>query len=101
MYSSSTSDVSWSASTARTYANNTIYNALPETLRNAVMNTMVTSSYGPSGTGNSITTDKLFFLATHEVWEDTDGDPVVGISYYDTSYNIKLFPSSKISKYNT
>ncbi len=87
MYSSSTSDVSWSASTARTYANNTIYNALPETLRNAVMNTMVTSSYGPSGTENSITTDKLYFLATHEVWEDTDGDPVVGISYYDTSYN--------------
>ena len=78
----------WPASEMRTYLNSDIYNALPEELRNGIINTTVVSSHGnTSGETNFTSIDKLYLLSTHEVWEDVDGDINDGIDYYDTAYN--------------
>ena len=78
----------WPASAMRTYVNTDIYNALPEGLRNAIINTTVVSGHGStSGETNFTSTDKLYLLSTHEVWEDVDGNTSSGIDYYDTAYN--------------
>ena len=71
----------WPASEMRTYVNSDIYNALPEELRNGIINTTVVSGHGNTvGETNFTSTDKLYLLSTHEVWEDDDGN-------YDTAYN--------------
>ena len=69
------------------YSTNGIINLLPSDLRNKIIDTTVISSYGLNDTTNFVTTDKIYLLATHEVWEDVDGDANRGIDCYDTSYN--------------
>ena len=64
-----------------------IVNSLPEVLRNAIIDTTAVSGHGSSDTTNFTTTDKLYLLSTHEVWEDDDGNTSIGIDYYDTAYN--------------
>ena len=78
----------WPASAMRTYVNSDIYNAIPEALRNGIIDTTVVSGHGSTaGETNFTSTDKLYLLSTHEVWEDVDGDPNSGIHKYDTAYN--------------
>ena len=88
MNSTSTNVGGWPASELRTYVNTDIYNALPEVIRNAIVNTTVVSGHGSTtGETNFTSTDKLYLLSTHEVWEDVDGNTSSGIDYYDTAYN--------------
>ena len=90
----------WEYSDMRAYLNSTtyayenidysttgIYSSLPEVLRNAIINTTVVSGHGSSDTTNFTTTDKLYLLSTHEVFEDVDGNTNNGIDRYDTAYN--------------
>ena len=78
----------WPASEMRTYVNTDIYNALPTELKNGIIDTSVVSGHGSnSGETNFISTDKLYLLSTHEVWEDVDGNTSSGQDYYDTAYN--------------
>ena len=78
----------WPASEMRAYVNSDIYNALPEELRNGIINTTLVSGHGnTAGETNFTSTDKLYLLSTHEVWEDVDGNTSSGIDYYDTAYN--------------
>ena len=78
----------WPASSMRTYVNNDIYNALPVVIKNAIIDTTVVSGHGSTtGETNFTSTDKLYLLSTHEVWEDVDGDTSSGIDYRDTAYN--------------
>ena len=77
----------WEYSEMRTYINSDIYNALPIALKNAIINTTVVSGHGSNDTANFTTTDKLYLLSPHEVWEDVDGDISNGIDYYDTAYS--------------
>ena len=76
----------WEYSEMRTYVNSDIYNALPATLKNAIINTTVVSGHGSNDSANFTTTDKLYLLSPHEVWEDVDGNTSGGIDYYDKSY---------------
>ena len=76
----------WEYSELRTYVNSDIYNALPSTLKNAIINTTVVSGHGSNDSANFTTTDKLYLLSPHEVWEDNDGNTSGGIDYYDKSY---------------
>ena len=82
----------WPACEMRAYLNNensstSIINSLPEELRNAIIDTMVVSGYHPSSaTSNYVSTDKLYLLSPHEVWEDV-GTSTLGISALDKSYN--------------
>ena len=78
----------WPASSMRTYVNTDIYNALPVQLQNGIIDTTVVSGHGPTtGETNFTSTDKLYLLSTHEVWEDADDNTSGGIDYYDTAYN--------------
>ena len=78
----------WEKCEMRTYVNNDIYNGLPAELKSGIIDTKVISGrgtyYDPK---NFTTTDKLYLLSTHEVWEDVDGNPSGGIDYDDTGYN--------------
>ena len=60
----------WPASSMRTFVNNDIYNALPADLRNGIINTTTISSYGSSDSANFLSTDKLYLLATAELYEN-------------------------------
>jgi hypothetical protein len=77
----------WPASSMYTYVNNDIYNALPSELKNGIIDTTVVSGYGYYDSSNFTSTDKIYLLSTHEVWEDADGNTSDGIDYYDTAYN--------------
>ena len=68
MNSTSTNVGGWPATELRAYVNNDIYNALPEILRNAIINTTVVSGHGSTaGETNFTSTDKLYLLSTKEV----------------------------------
>ena len=59
----------WKASELRTYINDTIYNALPDELKESIAKTTVVSGHGlTSGEANFTTTDKVYLLSTKEVW---------------------------------
>ena len=60
----------WPASSMHTFVNNDIYNALPNELRNAIMNTTVISSHGKNDAENFTSTDKLYLLAPKEIYTD-------------------------------
>ena len=77
----------WPASEMRTYVNSDIYNALPSELKNGIINTTVVSGHGSRDSANFTSIDKLYLLATHEVWEVDDGDTSSGIDYNDAAYN--------------
>ena len=88
MNSTDTNVGGWPASSMRTYVNTDIYNALPTELKNGIIDTTVVSGHGStSGETNFTSTDKLYLLSTHEVFEDVDGDTSRGPDYYDTAYN--------------
>ena len=77
----------WPASEMRTYVNSDIYNALPTDLKSAIINTTVVSGYGKNDSSNFTSTDKLYLLSPHEVWQDVDGNTSIGIDYNDKAYN--------------
>ncbi|MBR3211289.1 MAG: hypothetical protein IKF71_05090 [Bacilli bacterium] len=92
MNSSNSNAGGWPASAMRTYLNDTndstsIINSIPEPLRSAIIDTYVVSGYGSTEANNFPSTDKLYLLASHEIWEDDDGKPNSGISISDSAYN--------------
>ena len=72
----------WEYSEMRTYVNNDIYNALPTSLKNAIINTTVVSGHGKNDTTNFTTVDKLYLLSTKEVWGKEGTTNVIN---YDTA----------------
>ena len=88
MNSGSTNVGGWPASELRTYVNNDVYNALPTVIKNAIIDTTVVSGHGTTtGETDFTSTDKLYLLSNHEIWEDVDGNINSGPDYYDTIYN--------------
>ena len=85
--STATSAGGWPATELRTYVSSTIYNALPSDLKSKIINTTVVSGYGTRDSSNFTSTDKLYLLSSHEVWEDVDGNINDGINYYDKAYS--------------
>ena len=60
----------WPASSMYTFVNNDIYNALPNDLKSAIIDTTVVSSHGSEDTANFTSTDKLYLLAPKEIYSD-------------------------------
>ena len=75
----------WPVTAMRTLVNNDIYNALPNEIKNAIIDTTVVSGHGPSDTTNFTSTDKLYLLAPGEVWSDWKTSDV---SSYDTAKDL-------------
>ena len=65
--------------------NSVIYNALPEDLKQVIVDTKVISSHGSNDSTNFTSIDKLYLLATKEIWEMTNGTS--NNIYFDTSDN--------------
>ena len=64
--------------------NSVIYNALPEDLKQVIVDTKVISSYGINDSTNFTSIDKLYLLATKEIWgKDGTSNTING----DTSDN--------------
>ena len=81
----------WPASSMYTFVNNDIYNAIPDEIKNAIIDTTVVSGHGKSDTENFTSTDKLYLLSTAEVWSqgssntistDTARDVTRQLDYY-------------------
>ena len=75
----------WEASEMRKYANGAFFNNLPEDLRNVIKATEVVSGHGKSDTANFTSTDKIYLLSAHEVWED--GTSFKDVSSKDTAWD--------------
>ena len=74
----------WPATEMRTYANGDFFNKLPSDLQNVIIDTKVISGHSSKDTNNFTSTDKIYLLSAHEVWEDGTSDQV---STYDTANN--------------
>ena len=85
MNSTKTNVGGWPATAMRTYANGDFYNKLPADLRNVIIDTKVVSGHGStSGETNFPSTDKIYLLSGHEVFEDGTSNQVLK---YDTAAN--------------
>ena len=62
----------WPASQMKTFIDNDIYNSLPDDLKKVIIDTKTISGHGKLDSENHISTDKLYLLATAEVWKDGD-----------------------------
>ncbi len=60
----------WNNAEMNTFINNNIYNALPNELKEIIIDTIVVSSYGKNDTANFTTTNKLYLLAPKEIYTD-------------------------------
>ena len=77
----------WPASAMRTYANGDFLKKLPSDLQDVIIKTNVVSGHGStSGETNFTSTDKIYLLSGHEVWEDASPS-TSSLSARDTAYN--------------
>ena len=66
MNTSNTNTGGWPSTRMRTYVNSTIYNALPTSLKNAIIDTFVVSGHGSGQTTNFTSTDKIYLISSKE-----------------------------------
>ena len=98
----------WPASSMYTFVNNDIYNAIPDEIKNEIIDTTVVSGHGKSDTENFTTTDKLYLLAPGEIYSgwstyqytyDTAKDLTRILDYY-TAQGVTLSNRSGARKKN-
>ena len=88
MNETNTTTGGWPASSMRTFVNNDIYNAMPYSLKNIIIDTTVVSGHGSGDTDNLTSTDKLYLLASKEIFtdwaesDDTVNDLTRKLDYY-------------------
>ena len=91
MNSTGTNEGGWPATYARKLANGVYFNYLPSELQKVIIDTKVVSGHGLSNSnsnradGNWESTDKLYLLSPHEVFEDVTSNDDLKSS--DTAYN--------------
>ena len=87
MNSTETNVGGWPASSMRAFLNDDVYGTASARFKNAIIDTTVVSGHGSTtGETNFVSTDKIYLLSTHEIWEDDDGNPNDGIDKFDTAY---------------
>ena len=74
----------WPATTMRTFVNNDIYNAIPDEIKNVIIDTTVVSGHGRNDTSNFTSTDKLYLLSPAEIWAQGTSNTV----NYDTARDV-------------
>ncbi len=93
----------WPASSMYIFVNNDIYNAIPEEIKNAIIDTTVVSGHGESDTENFTSTDKLYLLAPKEIYtnwsnsNDTAKDLTRTLDYY-TAQGVTISSTSGAKK---
>lgn len=84
MNSTDTNKGGWPGSELYTYVTNDLYNLFPSDLKNIIIDTIVVSGYGKNDSNNFISTDKLYLLATAEVWAQGSSNTID----YDTARDV-------------
>ena len=70
-----TNEGGWEDSDMRNYVNSTILNSFPSDLKDLIIDTKVVSGYSEEwDSSNFVTTDKLYLLATGEIWENGENN---------------------------
>ena len=102
MNSSQTNVGGWPATEMRTYANGNFFNKLPAELKNVIIDTKVISGHGnTAGETNFTSTDKVYLLSGHEVWEDGTSNQVSsGVTAYDTTRQLDYYANLKATTIN-
>ena len=67
------------------YTSEGICSALPENLRDLIVDSIVVSAYGLEDITNFITTDKLYLFSPKEIWEKSGSS---SIDSYDSAWNL-------------
>ena len=67
-----TNEGGWPNSQMKTFIDKDIYNSLPNELKSIIITTKTISGHGELDSENHISIDKLYLLATAEVWKDGD-----------------------------
>ena len=114
-YEGNTNVGGWPASEMRAYLNDldatsdedgVIYNALPEELRNGIINTYVVSSHGLDDEGtigenkNFVSIDKLYLLSTEEVWAQGSDNTIDYDTSRGTSRQLDYYANNNVSTSN-
>ncbi len=68
MHSTDTNVGGWPVTEMRTYLNNDVYNALPDVIKNAIIDTIVVSGHGLADENNYTSIDKIYLLSGAEIW---------------------------------
>ena len=102
MNSNGTNVGGWPATEMRNYANGDFLNKLPEELRNVIIETKVVSGHGStSGETNFTSTDKIYLLSAHEVWEDGTSNQVsIGVTTYDNTRQLDYYKNIGVTTNN-
>ena len=92
----------WPATTMRTFVNNDIYNAIPDEIKNAIIDTTVVSGHGKSDTENFTSTDKLYLLSTAEVWSQGSSNTISTDTARDNTRQLDYYKNlgTSISNYS-
>ncbi len=102
MNSTDTNVGGWPATAMRTYANGDFYNKLPVELRNVIIDTKVVSGHGSTSRETNFTsTDKIYLLSAHEVWEDGTSNQVSsGVTTYDNTRQLDYYKNKEVTTIN-
>lgn len=81
----------WPASDIYTYVTDTLYNAFPTEIKDAIIDTTVVSGHGPGVTTNFTSRDKIYLLAPNEIYGSWDNpyDSAKDLTRQLEYYNIK------------
>ena len=98
MNSTDTNAGGWPASEMYDYVNNDIYNALPNELKNGIIDTYVVSGHGASNPENLTSTDKLYLLSPKEVF---GGDSWIYNTAFRQSRQLDYYQSQGVTISNS
>ena len=90
----------WPASSMYTFVNNDIYNALPDEIKNEIIDTTVISGHGKSSTENFTSTDKLYLLSTAEVWAQGSSNTISDDAARDVTRQLDYYKNLGTSTTN-
>ena len=90
----------WPASSMYTFVNNDIYNAIPDEIKDEIIDTTVVSGHGKSDTENFTSTDKLYLLSTAEVWAQGSSNTISDDAARDVTRQLDYYKNLGTSTTN-
>ena len=90
----------WPASSMYTFVNNDIYNAIPDEIKDEIIDTTVVSGHGKSDTENFTSTDKLYLLSTAEVWAQGSSNTISDDATRDVTRQLDYYKNLGTSTTN-
>ena len=84
----------WNTSALRTYLTNTIYNALPQELKDVMIDTYVVSGHGQNENGNQnyvLESEKIYLLSPHEVYENGSVKKITNDTAWDSTRQLDYY----------